>query len=456
MDASAGSHRRALLVRRLRHPAALIVAAFALLIGAGAFLLSLPISHAASNDGVGFRDSLFTAVSAVTVTGLSVVDTGRVWSPFGEIVLLMLIQIGGLGVMTLAGFMAIALNQRLGMRGAMLAGTEIGVTNLGALRGLVRDIVRFVVVAEVSIALLLSARFLAQGRSVFRSVHLGVFHSVSAFNNAGFSILEDGFQSMVGDWYVNLVIIGGFVLGGLGFPVVFELRRLWRSPSDWSLHTKVTLSVSASLLAAGSVMIGLVEWNNANTLGELPRDERVLASIFQSATARTAGFDTVPIGSLRPASLMVLILLMVVGAGSASTGGGIKVTSFAVVVKATMAELRGDDTTTLFDRGISQKLRAQALSLVVAALGTIGTATFLLLAIDPDMRLADVLFESASAFGTVGISTGVTNDFGLAGRAILMLLMFIGRVGPITFGTAVLLRHQRKRYGYAEENLLVG
>ncbi|MBN4047550.1 TrkH family potassium uptake protein [Acidimicrobiaceae bacterium AH-315-P05] len=440
---------------RLRHPGLMIVTAFGAVIGLGAVVLSLSVSHAGASS-MSFSDAVFTAVSAVTVTGLVVVDTGTAWSPFGELVILALIQVGGLGVMTLAAFMGIVLNQRLGLRGAVLAGTEIGMTNLGVLRNLVRDIVRFVLASEVVLAVLLTARFLVMGDGLVRSLHLGLFHAVSAFNNAGFSIFDSGLEQFVGDWYFNVVIALGFIVGGLGFPVVFELGRRWRQPRTWSLHTKVTLGMTGVLLSFGTAMIFVVEWTNEATFGALGFDERVLASFFQSATARTAGFNTISIGSMRPASWMVLILLMVIGAGSASTGGGIKISTFAVVIKSTMAELRGDHVTTLFERTISTSLRRQALALVVAALGTIGTAAFLLMWIDASMPFGEVLFEAASAFGTVGVSTGLTAEFDFMGRAVIMVLMFIGRVGPITFGTAVLLRSQRKRYGYAEEEMLVG
>lgn len=441
---------------RVRHPGLFIIAAFGAVIALGAILLSFPISHRVADDGVGLNDSFFTAASAVTVTGLIVVDTGTVWSPFGELVLLVLMQIGGLGIMTLAGFFGIALNQRLGLRGAMLAGTEIGVTNLGVLRALLGDLIRFVFVTELALAALLTIRFLVDGDGVWRSLHLGIFHAVSAFNNAGFSILSGGLEPYVGDWFVNLVIAVGFIVGGLGFPVVFEVRRQWRAPERWSLHTKTTLAMTGILLASGTVMIGLVEWSNEATFGPLAFDERILASFFQSATARTAGFNTIDISSMRAGSWMALILMMVIGAGSASTGGGIKISTFAVVIRSTLAELRGDHVTTLFDRTVSVNLQRQALALVVAALGTVGTAAFALAIVQPSLPMAELLFESASAFGTVGLSTGVTGELDTVGRLIVIVLMFIGRVGPITFGTAVLLRPERKRFGYAEGEMLVG
>lgn len=432
-----------------------MLGAFGGLILLGSLLLWLPLSHAV--DAVSFSDAIFTATSAVTVTGLVVVDTGTVWSPFGEIVILALIQIGGLGIMTLAGFVGIAINRRLRIGSAARAAAEIGFDDLGILRTLIRDLVRFVLVAELIVAIVLTIRFATEeGISFFRALHLGVFHSVSAFNNAGFSIFEGGLVRYADDWFVSLVIAGTFILGGLGFPVVFELLRKFRQPGRWSLQTKVTLSTTAVLLVGGTVLIGLLEWNNDETLGALSPVDRLLGAFFQSATARTAGFNTVDIGALRPATWLLLIPLMVIGASSASTGGGIKTSTIAVVVRSTLAEFRRDRAVTMHGRNIPVALQREALALLVAALATVGAATFLLAAFEPDLAIGELLFEAASAFGTAGISTGVTDVLSGLSRFVIVALMFIGRVGPITFGTALLLRHETRAYHHPDGDLIVG
>jgi len=446
-------------MQRSHHPGGLVVGAFGSLIGLGTVLLSLPVSHrtTTANSDISIADAFFTAVSAVTVTGLTVVDTGTEWSRFGELVLLVLIQIGGLGIMTLAGFIGIILNRRLGVRAGLSAGAEIGLADLGTLRRLVRDIVAFVLVTEFVVAILLTIRFhIEDDHRLLHSIHLGVFHSVSAFNNAGFSVINGGLERYVDDWYINIVIALTFIIGGLGFPVVFEIRRRWRTPHAWTLHTKVTLTVTAALLTAGTLMIALVEWTNDSTLGSHGTPTKILASFFQSATSRTAGFHTLDVSALRGGTWLALILLMVVGASSASTGGGIKTSTFAVVIKATISEFRQDPQVSMFDRRISRAVQRQALALVVAALGTVGTATFFLTIINNDIEVAQLLFEATSAFGTVGLSTGVTNQLDTIGRLAVAALMFIGRVGPITFGTAVLLRREPKAYDYAKEDLIVG
>lgn len=440
---------------RLAAPSVVVLGAFGSLIAIGSLLLWLPVSHAA--DAVSLSDAVFTATSAVTVTGLVVVDTGTVWSGFGELVILALIQIGGLGIMTLAGFVGITINRRLRVGSAARAAAEIGLGDLGVLRSLIRDLVRFVFAAEAIVAVLLTLRFATEDDVGFlRAVHLGIFHSVSAFNNAGFSIIEGGLVRYAGDWYISLVIAGAFILGGIGFPVAFELARHPRRPAAWSLHTRITLSTTALLLALGTLMIAAVEWNNDDTLGALGWAERLLASFFQSATARTAGFNTVDIGAMQPATWLVLILLMVIGASSASTGGGIKTSTLAVVVRSTLAEFRRDSAVTIHGRNIPVGLQREALALVIAALGTVGTATFILTVLEPDMELGRLLFEASSAFGTVGLTTGITDALGALSRLVIVALMFIGRVGPITFGTAVLLRPEARAFRYPDGNLIVG
>jgi Trk-type K+ transport system membrane component len=222
------------------------------------------------------------------------------------------------------------------------------------LRTLIRDLVRFVFVTEAAVAALLTLRFAVDGsHSLLESAHLGSFHAVSAFNNAGFSVFEGGLERFTTDWYTSLVIAATFIVGGIGFPVVFELQRRWRKPGSWSLHTKVSLTVTAFLLSGGTVMFAAVEWTNPSTIGPLGLPDKLLASFFQSATARTAGFNTLPMGSLRNATVMVLVLLMVIGASSASTGGGIKTSTLAVVVRAWLAELQGDRATALFNRQVT-------------------------------------------------------------------------------------------------------
>lgn len=443
-------------LRRRRHPGVIIVAGFATFAAFGAALLWLPISQQ-EGASVTPLEAFFTSVSAVTVTGLAVADTASTWSNFGLVVLLLLIQVGGLGIMTIAGFFGLVVSRRLSVRAGLLAGTEIGITQLGDLGDLVKGLVKFVFASEFVLAVGLSARFvIAADGEIAKPVFNGIFHAVSAFNNAGFSTFENGLQDYVSDWFVSIAVALGFIVGGLGFPVIFELWRKWRTPKYWSLHTKVSLSATAVLLAGGTALIAMLEWGNEDTIGSLSYADRILASFFQSASTRTAGFNTVPIESLRPSTWLFFVLLMVIGANSASTGGGIKTTTVAVAIQATIGQLRGDRDVTMFEKRIPNQIRQQSLALVIAALGIVGTAGFALAIVEPDVDAVKLLFESASAFGTVGLSAGLTPDLGTLGRILIIALMFIGRVGPITFGTAFLFRSETHRYRFPKDELMVG
>ncbi len=439
------------------HPGQLVIVGFVILIATGTFLLRLPFAHEKTVPQISVLDAFFTAVSATTVTGLAVVDTGATFSRFGELVILGLIQIGGLGIMTLASLATVFLSRKLGIRRGLLAGTEIGLGDFGELRPIIRAIFRFTLGFEGVAALLLSVRFIAEGdHSVGGSIYLGVFHAVSAFNNAGFSNLSGGLERYVADPWINVIISVAIIAGGLGFPVAVELSKHLREPRRWSLHTKVTVTATAILIVGGTLAILAIEWSNPATMGDLSVPNKVLSSMFQSVTTRTAGFNTLPMGSLRGGTILLMLLLMTIGASSASTGGGIKTSTFAVVVWTTLAEFRGDNEVTLFHRRLTPSLQRQALALVVAALGTVGTATFVLSLSQPGIPLDSLLFEAASAFGTVGLSTGITAELNQFSRFLIMALMFIGRIGPVTFGTAILFRSRPQLFRYPQEKLLVG
>ncbi len=439
-----------------RRPGRAVVAGFVAIIAVGTVLLTLPIAHEPGlDDPPGLSDALFTAASAATVTGLSTVNVGPTWSVFGELVILVLIQLGGLGLMTAASIVAVVLSQNLGLRQRGLAGTEIGVGHFGEIRPLVKAVATFSAGAEIVTAVLLLLAFADDGHSIVGAAYLAVFHSVSAFNNAGFALFEGGMERFATDWLVSLSIAGSFIAGGLGFPVVAELSRR-RPAAQWSLFTKLTLTASVGLLAVGTIVVAVLEWANPATLGPHALPDKLLISFFQSATTRTAGFATVPISDLREATLLLFILLMVIGANSASTGGGIKTSTFAVAIWSTVAELRGsEESVNLFEREVPQSQQRQALALVIVALGTVGTSTFLLAA-TTDLPLDAMLFEAASAFGTVGLSLGITAELSIPSQFIIIVLMFLGRVGPMTLGAALLLRTSSRRFRYPEEKLLVG
>ncbi|MFY1576282.1 TrkH family potassium uptake protein [Verrucosispora sp. WMMD703] len=440
---------------RFRHPAQMIAVGFAGAIMVGTGLLSLPAATRSGNR-TELVDALFTATSAVCVTGLVTVDTGSYWSTFGQVVILLLIQIGGLGIMTLATLFTVLLSRRLGLRARFLAQAETKSLNLGDVRGVVRRIVVFSLVSEAVVATLLTIRFAtAYQRPFGTALYEGVFHAISAFNNAGFSTYADSLMGYVTDPWITLTITAAVILGGLGFPVVFELVRTWRRPAYWSVTTRITVALTVALLALGTAVFTLAEYANPGTFGPLNGPQKLLAGFFASAMTRTAGFNSVDIGAMRPESLLASDVLMFIGGGSAGTAGGIKVTTFGLLAFVLWSEMRGETQVNVGHRRIPASNQRQALAIVLLSAGTVAVATFILLAITP-YRLDAVLFEVVSAFGTVGLSTGITADLPPQADVLLVLLMFAGRIGPLTLASALALRDRNRRFELPEERTIVG
>ncbi|XVX19601.1 TrkH family potassium uptake protein [Actinomycetota bacterium] len=437
------------------NPARLVVTAFAGFIALGTLLLITPLAAAAGHP-THWVTALFTATSAACVTGLAVVDTGTYWSTFGQLVILGLIQVGGLGVMTMGSLMAILIGRRLGMRSTALTEAEArGIGNEDAKRVLV-GIFKLTVIIESLSALALFLRFwLGYHETLRQAAYDGVFHAISAFNNAGFGLKKNNIADYVSDPWINLPIMTAVVLGGIGFPVLWEVTRDWRTARRFTLHTKITLLGTMVLLVGGTAALLIGEWSNPKTLGGLGLGTKVLASVFQSVIARTAGFNSISIGDLHEESLFVLDGLMFVGGGSAGTAGGIKITTFALLAFVIWAELRGEPTVHLARRRLSSEVIRQAIAVALLSVGVVGLGTMLLLDISP-FSLSPVLFEAVSAFATVGLSTGITAQFSDPAQLVLVALMFIGRLGTLTLGTGLALRERARRYEYPEERVIVG
>jgi trk system potassium uptake protein len=439
----------------LQHPARLITSAFAAAIAVGTLLLMLPMATTGAG-GATATDALFTATSAITVTGLGVVDTATHWSTFGEVVILALIQLGGLGIMTLASIVLVGLSGRIGLRQRLIAQQEVGVLTLGEVGSVVRAVLRLTVAVEAVAAVALGLWFFVEYEmGAARSAWHGLFHAVSAFNNAGFALYSDSLVRFVHDPVVNVVVMVAIVLGGLGVPVLGELARDRLHWSKWSLHTKLVLVTSGALILVAWIAIAFLEWTNTSTLGPMSAPESLLASLFQAVTPRTAGFNTIDFGSVREATLLFTSALMFIGAGPASTGGGIKVTTFAMLAFVILSEMRGDRDVVLFNRRIPTVAQRQGLSIALIGVGVVFVTTLLLVE-NAGMELGDALFEVTSAFGTVGLSTGVTADVPGFSRLLLIVLMFAGRVGPLTVGTALAVRSRDQRFRYPEERPLIG
>ena len=436
-----------------RSPARLTLLAFAGIVGAFTGLLSLPV---ATSDGhqAPFVDALFTATSAVCITGLTVVDTGTYWSTTGQAFILVGIWIGGLGVMTLASLLGMAVSRRIGLTQRLLAASEVGSRGLGEVGALIRIVVITSVSIQGAVALLLIPRF-AFDEPFGRAVWHGVFYSVSAFNNAGFVPTAEGLMPYAGDWWVCVPIMLGVFVGALGFPVILNLARTGWRPSRLTLHSKLTVVTSLGLLAATTLLLGAFEWNRASTLGGLGIGDKILAALFAGVMPRSGGFNTIDVSQMHEASWLLTDAVMFVGGGSASTAGGIKVTTLAVLLLAIVSEARGDRDMEAFGRRIPRESLRLAVAVTIVGAVMVLVSALALLEITGE-TLDKVMFEVVSAFATVGLTTGITPDLPDAGKFLLSALMFAGRTGTITVAAALALRDRRRVIRDPEERPLIG
>ncbi len=441
------------------HPSRMVALAFGVAVLLGTVLLALPVS-AADGRSAGLGTALFTATSATCVNGLVVVDTSSYWSGFGEGVIIALVQIGGLGIMTLASLLALLIAGKLRLRMTLQAQAESRI-GIGDLRVVLLRVALITVVVELVTAVVLAARFrFGYDEAWGTAVYHGAFHSVMAFNNAGFGLRADSLTAYADDPWVLLPIAVAVTIGGIGFPVIVELlrhrsRRRATGRRGWSLHLKLTLVVSGALLAVGTVLTLALEWANPGTFGPLDTADKVLGAFFHSAMARTAGFNATDTAAMEPATLLMTCVLMFIGGGAAGTAGGIKVTTFAVLAVAMLAEVRGEPTSGVFRRTLAPHVLRQALTVALAGVGMVMAATIALLTM-VDARMEFVLFEVVSAFGTTGLSTGVSYDLPPTAQVIMVGLMFVGRIGPITLVSALALRDRTRRYHLPEERPIIG
>ncbi|WP_232314124.1 TrkH family potassium uptake protein [Isoptericola dokdonensis] len=452
-----------------RRPAQVVALGFLTAIGIGTALLLLPVS--ATGQRASFVEALFTATSATCVTGLTVVDTQTFWTPFGQTVILVLIQIGGFGVMTVASLLGLVLTRRLGLRSRLVAAESTHSVGLGDVKRIMVGALWITLVAEVALGLVVAARLVVgYDEGVGHALWSGFFHSVSSFNNAGFSIYSDNLVRFVADPWVCLPLSAAVIVGGLGFPVLIELWRHARTPrvegrrqalftmSRWSMHTRLTVGTTAILLAVGTLFFLAVEWANPRTMGPLDVPGKMLASFTHSVMTRTAGFNAIDVSGMNHGSWFLTDVLMFIGGGSAGTAGGVKVGTFALLAFIIWSELRGDTEVTVFDRRVMPSTLRQALVVALSSVALVITATlFITVTVPPERFALDrVLFEVVSAFSTTGLSTGITADLDQWHQVVLVVLMFLGRLGPITLGTGLALRERAKVYRYPEGSALVG
>lgn len=435
-------------------PTQILAFGFALLILLGALFLSLPVASR-DNQSIGFLNALFTATSAVCVTGLVVCDTYTQFSLFGQIVIMLLIQMGGLGIMTMATTIFMLLGKKITLRERLVMQEALNQFTLSGLVKLTRYILLTTLIFEGVGAFLLSLRF-TKIYGFSKGVFFGLFHSISAFNNAGFDLIG-GFRNLtpfVADPLVNLVVMGLIIFGGLGFTVIYDIFTT-RDFRKFSLHTKVVITATVLLLSISFGIFYLLEYTNPKTIGALSPLERFLAVAFQSVTPRTAGFNTLPLSDLKLPSKCFTIFLMFIGASPASTGGGIKTSTFAAILMMIYTVMASKEDVELFKRRIPADNIFKAVAISVIALMLVFTSTFLL-TITEGADFLMTLFEATSAFGTVGLTLGLTTELTELGKVIIILTMFAGRVGPLTLAMALGSHKSKALLKYPEERLLVG
>jgi trk system potassium uptake protein TrkH len=447
--------------RREFSPAQLLSLHIAGLIAVGGILLSLPVA-VAPGRAVSVLNAFFTSTSAVCVTGLVVVDTPKDWSLFGQIVLMLLIQAGGLGYMTISSLIMVAFGRRISFQERLTLADALNVTSMEGLLRFTWTVALLTFALEGTGALIMGVRF-AQDVGWVKGMWFGLFHSVSAFNNAGFALFSDNLMGYRGDLTINLVITTLIICGGLGFFVLSGVLRLRkRTAIGMSLHTKLVLAATAFLVIGGTAGILALEWTNPKTLGPLGIGEKVLAAYFQAVTPRTAGFNTISIGDMTVPALFLTIVLMFIGASPGGTGGGVKTTTFGVIVASIWATVRGHRDTTMFRRRLASEIISRAFALSLIAFLALNVVAGILLIAEGRDLLA-TLYETTSAFGTVGLSMGfpgsvlsLSGFFSAGGKLLIMFMMFMGRVGPLTLAVALAGASTQSRMRYPEGKVLIG
>jgi potassium uptake TrkH family protein len=452
-----GAEHEDWLVRRLlRHPVRIVPIGFLVAILLGTGVLMLPPATE-EHRYTPFVTALFTATSAISVTGLIVVDTPTYWTPVGLVMITVLTQVGGLGILTGGTLVILVVARQLGLRTRLLVQAETAEFGIGDVRRLLLRIGLTMLVCEAVITAVLTLRFvLSYDYPPGRALWYGFFHAVQAFNNGGFSLYPDNLVGFAHDGWVTLPLAFGTIIGALGFPALFEATRSWRRPGRWTISTKLTVWGSLVLLMIAFVVLLAAEWSNPRTLGPVSWEDKALAAFTQDAFIRTGGFNTLEITGLDEASYPLMIALMFIGGGSASTAGGIKVATFFLLAFAIWAELRGEPDVTIGRRRAATASQRQAITVALLSVALVVAGTVTLILLTEGVSYDRALFEVTSAFSTTGLSAGVAPTLPPAGQLTLIVLMYIGRVGTLTLGSAIALNTRRRLYRYPEEQPIVG
>ena len=442
-------------------PAQVMVIGFGALILLGGFMLNLPIASK-NGESIGFLNALFTSTSAVCVTGLVVVDTGTYWSEFGQFIIITLIQTGGLGFMTIATMFSLLTRKKINLRERLLIKESLNQGDLSGLVKLNRYIIMMTFVIEGIGALLLSIVYIPK-LGLLRGIWYSIFHSISAFCNAGFDLMgsiSGEYSSLtyfVDNSLINFAICGLIILGGIGFPVLLDIINN-KKYSKLNVHSKIVINTSAILIAIGVFFIFIAEFNNSNTLGSLNMKEKLLSSIFQSVTLRTAGYNTIDLSLLGESTLFLMVILMLIGASPASTGGGLKTTTIATLFLTVKSFILGKEDIEVYQRRISDATVKKSLGIFFIGVFIVLFGTLMLTIVNPEFTLLESVFEVISAYATVGLSIGGTPSLTVLGKVIIIMLMFLGRVGSLTIFVALLSKSTRtkSKIRYAEGKIIVG
>lgn len=437
----------------LSSPPKTLALGFLMLILIGTILLSLPISMREKSSNI-VLDAFFTSTSAVCVTGLIVQNTASHWTAFGKVVILMLIQVGGIGFMTVATSFFIFSGKRVSLRERLIIKEQFNSNQRSGIVRLSNRVIKYTVIIEVAGAILLSLYFVPKF-GIRNGIIYSIFHSISAFCNAGFDILGN---SLIGYNEAPIVIYTlSFlvILGGIGFSVLREVYEI-RKFKKFSLHTKLVLQSTGVLLFIGFVLFILLEFNNGATIKNLSRFGKINATWFQAVVPRTAGFQSVNYSLVKDSTLLVTIILMFIGASPGGTGGGVKTTTIAVIVASVISVVKGSDDTEIFDRRIENNIIKKALAIFTVALLLVLIASFTITVLQPNIRFIDVLFEVTSAFGTVGLGVGVSDHLHVVGKLILCFIMYVGRLGPLTLLYTINIKQKHKSIRLAQDDVIVG
>ena len=420
----------------------------------GTLFLMVPFSSS-GEENISFLTALFTITSAVCVTGLSVIDVGKELSTAGQIILLIFIQLGGLGIMTFSSFILLLIGKKITYEERELLKEERNLENNGGILWFLKKIILTVVIIEGTGALFLALRF-AQDMEIKKAVYYGIFHSVSAFCNAGFSLFSTNLEKYAGSFVVTMTTAYLIIIGGIGFTVIDSILFATRKKvKRFDLTSKVAILVSMILVILGTVLFLILEYNNRGTIGEMSFFKKILASFFQSVTTRTAGFNSVPFGNLTEGSVFLFCILMFIGASPGSTGGGIKTTTFGVIIFYVISVVKKRESVVIFNRRIGWEVLNRAIVVLILALLYVGIITLIIVSID-EFTLEQTIFEVVSAFATTGLSLGITPELGTISRILIICTMFLGRLGPMTFALALGGSNKVDKIQFPKENILVG